>query len=178
MNNTEYTKEQINEAIYTVLTTQFKKDAKEEHKIVESAGYTIKKYDGSFEVSNKKNHRYVQIGISKYYWYKGTIYHGPYRCMKCSVDLRNKVFFDFVGCLEKPINSTWYELLDTQDRSQLLAKYERLHSAKWHIEYDENEIKNIKKKIDTLQNELIYYAKSLARANENLATVRKELGLA
>ena len=44
----------LNFAIFKVLTTQFKKDAKPYHELVESFGYTIDKCDGTFRVKSKK----------------------------------------------------------------------------------------------------------------------------
>ena len=53
------TNEVLNQAIYKVLTTQFKKDAKEEHKIVENAGYEIQRYGRKSEHQKSPPHLYI-----------------------------------------------------------------------------------------------------------------------
>lgn len=50
----------INEAIFTVLTTQFKKNAPEAFKMVESLSECrVDKYQGSFDIRNTKTNRWI-----------------------------------------------------------------------------------------------------------------------
>ena len=79
MRNTMWTKEEINAAIYTVLTTQYKKNAPEAFEIVKAAGYAYDKNNGKFDVYNEKTHRRISLsdgGWYKNYWIKVT--HGYY----------------------------------------------------------------------------------------------------
>lgn len=174
-----YSRELVNEAIFTVLTTQFKKDAKEAHAIVEQAGYTISKFNGDWYIHNAETGRKVFIHYPKYN-------DRPYREY---IDgngngKRSKISqkFDFVGYLEKPLNTAWAEM---QSWDYQLNRYEQqastLKSARWSVKYHTEQIdriqKEIEEKIAKLQKDLLYHSQEKVRAEIHLKEVRKEFGL-
>ena len=168
------TREYINRAIYRVMTTQFKKDAKEEHKIVEDAGYTIYKSDGSFTVRNEETHRELCIDYKGYY----SVLYTRARSIRFRRDEGLK--FDFVGYLAKPTEDA-HDYMTTdgyyKNRSIALQKYERLERAKRYVKYEQQEIESIKQKIERLQNELVRTARNVAKAEAEVKETRVKIGL-
>lgn len=61
--------ETLNKAIYTVITTKYKKDAQEAHRLVESEGYVIYKDNGKFVVRNDKTCKTISGGIHPMWQY-------------------------------------------------------------------------------------------------------------
>lgn len=165
----------LNEAIYKVMTTQYKKDAKEEHKMVEAAGYEIYKSDGSFTVRNDETHRELCIDYKGYY----SVLYTRSRSIRFRKNEGLK--FDFVGYLSKPRHDI-NDFLDKdgyyKDRSKALQKYQMLERAKHHVEYEKNQLEEIKKKIASLQNELVRTAKFVVKAEADVNETRVKIGLA
>jgi len=165
----------LNEAIYKVMTTQYKKDAKEEHKMVEAAGYEIYKSDGSFTVRNEETHRELCIDYKGYY---SVLYT---RARSIRFNRYDGLKFDFVGYLLKPTKDI-NDFLDRdgyyKDRSKALQKYHRLERAKHHVEYEKNQFEEIKRRIASLQNELARTARFVAQAEADVNETRVKIGLA
>ena len=165
MKNINYTKEEINAAIYDVLTHMFKKDCPEAHEIVKAAGYTLSR-DNGYEVSNEETGRTIYVTDREYY---GKIhfnwFHRPAR-------LTNK--FDFVGCLDKPINK---KIIAEYNPNTAIEKYRRLKSKKWDIEYHEERIKRIKNQMMDLQKQLIHETEMMAKSKVELKEFKQNLGL-
>ena len=171
MNQTQYTKEQINKAIFEVISTQFKKDAKDSHRIVEESGYDIYKMDGAFHVRNRETGKSIYARYNDYFT-KILIYNYN----KTASYKIGEVKFDFVNYLEKPKNTAWNEIrYGTSNRFRSQA--DALHHAKWDIDYHKERIAKIQGQIKSLQSDLIYQAKEQAKAEEHLRTLRKELHL-
>lgn len=175
-NTTNYTKEQINEAIYTVMKKRFKKDAKEAHKIVEDAGYSVYKGgNGYFDIYNPETQRHLWVTEPRYSYRKGgdyqNIYSGPYT--KHMNEFTDK--FDFVGCLEKPINSIYYQ--DTNTKESARHKYDRIKHLRYMEESWKKDAEECKKKIDSLLDQMQRYTKYSAEKAAELSALRKEYGL-
>ena len=172
MNRTDFmSREELNKAILTVLTTQFKKDAKEAHSIVEDAGYEIYKQDGSFRVLKKDTHRLVYVKES---WRTTTVY----------TNLRNYRFensrgvrFDFVGYLDKPVNPESPYAWRIEELNKAMTGYRRLSIEKNSVESAEERIRRIKKQIASLTDELIDEVSRLKEAEIRLEQTRGKLGL-
>ena len=164
----------INEAIYKVMSTQFKKDMGEALKVVEEAGYTVSKWDSRFYVKNPKTGRELCLRDT----YKGYAVHGNGH-VKCKFNWGKTCSMDLVGYLEKPFNNEWYKVQAMQSdwRSATWYKWDRLRSAKWYIKYEKESIEKTKKKIAQLQQELEDAIRSQIRYEQNLVEVRKDLGL-
>lgn len=186
MTNTRWTKEQVNEAIYTVLTTQFKKQAPEAFEIVKAAGYEYDKYNGRFNVYNGKTNRRISLddgGWYKNYWL--TVNHGYYTANTTTYrgeleDLLAKVKrFDFVGCLDKPMNREYYAMLhDADDNSQAVQKWQSLKYKKNCVQWRVEEIERIQLQMEKLQKDLMRAMERKVEYEQDVINYKKELGLA
>ena len=167
----------LNKAMEMVLRTQFKKQVKEAHKIIEEAGYTINKIQGCYEITNPTTGRFIYI---RHNGYRSTISHGIYnsqqRMIKSEADYQK---FDYAGCLNKPINKDYYEQIRNEEYSAYHKSeaMQKLKSAKWSLKYEEDRIARIQKEVEKLNQELIRAAMAKARAIDKLNEVRKDIGL-
>ena len=166
---------ELNEAIYKVISTQFKKDMGEALKIVEGAGYKVSKWDSRFYVKNEKTGRELCLRNT----YNGYAVHGN-GYVKCKFNWDKTCPMDLVAYLEKPFNDEWYKVqaMRSDWRSPTYYKCHRLKDAKWYIEYKKNDIKNINNEITKLQQRLEEAIRSQVKYEQNLVNIRKELGLA
>ena len=166
-------RETLNDAIHTVLTTKFKKDAREAFAAVEDAGYTIEKRDGAFWVSNAETRRYVYLRVNRY---------GP----GCTVNANNlykrfttygaEKVIDYVNLLNKPLNMAWYSA-NNNTYAPTEMKYRLLVNNRDHVKYADNEVARIQEKIDELQRELVIEIERRATYKQNLINCRKTFGL-
>lgn len=162
----------INDAIYAVITTKFKKDMKEAKKVVRGAGYTITKCYGSYwTVNNPVTGKYVYLSNDEYY-YKTFDIRGKRIKVKRGEDCK----IDFRAALDKPINKEW-EALRWIERRPTKKKYERLNSAKYSLRWRKQELAETQKKIAELQARLIRETRSIVEAENKVSEVRNELGL-
>lgn len=166
--------EELRQAIFTVLTTQFKKDMGGADKIVEDAGYLVRKGQGGYEVYNPKTQRclYINGNYQKYIhysWYgKNYAFYPDEGCK-----------FDFVGALNKPFNKEWYDILDHRyETNPTRKKYEELAWAKKRIAWRQEDIKKAYKAIEAAQKELERAVRWEVEAKNDLKAVRAKLGLA
>lgn len=174
MKRTEYTKTEVNAAIFTVLKEQFKKNCKEAHKIVEAAGYTIQKNNGHYEVFNTETKRWIWLQDG----YRCTyIYHGAYMNQKAKLTNWNDCKFDFVGCLDKPQNRDYY----TEPACNVSKAHANGNDLRWkksYIKSDEEALQRIQEQMQTLQRELIRVTERKVRHEQELKDFRVKLGLA
>lgn len=163
---------ELNKAILEVCLTQYKKDAKEAHKLVESAGFSIRKEDGQFVVSNSSNYKEVRV-TRKYR--KIVVYSNSWRSTAFPVENNTyDVKFNFYDYLTKPRNETYY-INYTYAPSQ--DKYRILKSAKWDVDYYDKRVTSIQKQIETLQKDLVYAVEHRTEAKARYESRRKDLGL-
>lgn len=174
---TDLEKQELNNCIKHVLLHQFKKDMdKDAIKQVEDAGFTIVKVQGGYEVKNKKTDRWVRIQSGSCYTY----IHNNKKTVTIRWD--EPILFDFVNFLNKELNMAWAELQwHTWNNPIGLNKYRdmasKLTSAKWNANYYAGQIKETRRKIEKLQEELEDEVRRAVLAEERLKTVRTELGL-
>ena len=172
MNDTNYTREEVNNAILKVLTTQFKRDAKESHKIVEEAGYEIYKYGGSFGVKNPKTHNIVRIDFSRGFNSRGRV--NLRRNSKRFRSLEELKPIDFVGNLDTT-RKAYCEWLPYE--SEAHRKYDEIkRSDCMAMSYDEY-IKKTLDKLASLQKDLIRYTQEKADYEQKARDARKKYGL-
>lgn len=168
---TQEKKMEINEAIKKVLSVQYKKEAKDAFKVVEDAGFEIYKMNGTFGITDKKNVNHVRIELGKYRTY---LHLGNKQIKFNNFSEISKI--DFVSFLEKERivrldqSSYWY-------RTETQKKMERLRDKKRSIQYSEDDIERIKKKIEEAQKELIWAVEYKEQKKADLKAIRKELGL-
>lgn len=164
------TREELNKAIFKVLTTQFKKEMKEAVNTVEEAGYEIYKYNGHFNVRNPKTDKVIYAS-GNYNLYIATNGNAKRKVIDWKID--------FVGMLEKPINKEWNERnwMRGIGSTDYKAKRRRLTDAKSSIEWKKRDIERKQAQILKLQEELLRDLKYQAQYEADLANVRKELGL-
>ena len=165
----------LNEAIYEVLTTQFKKDAKEAHKMLTDYGYEVKKYCSRWYVKNPTTQKEISAFYNdwRYSWFFCYGYDKR-------TPMNRKI--DFVNCLNTPINKNVYNYSFYINNFQRNA--DKLKSAKRSITYEEKRIKEIKaevqsltERINVLQDRLVDATEEKGRRVRRLEEVRKELGL-
>lgn len=166
---------ELNKAIYTVITSRFKKDCAEAYKAVIAAGYSIIKGDRSFTVKNEKNNRYIYITGS----YRPFLHYGWYECQKGRIGEDVDLFaFDYVNCLNTPVNHAWYkDVKHYAEHKPTRDKYDELKSARWSRDYDINRLDDLQKQIADLQKRLISAAQAVSRSEQKLKDVKRELGL-
>lgn len=176
---TEMNRAELNKAIYKVLT-ELKRDCLEEHKMVKKAGYVIEKGRKSFIVSNPETRREVYVAEPVWRSDRGRcIVHGWYKAHRSTFRYGQECKFDFVACLEKPMNREyWQDLSNSNRKSKAHERYQELHSAKWDIDWEAKKIAEYEKQIKELQARLMQATEAKVRAEFKLADVRKELGLA
>lgn len=164
----------LNEAIYKVISTQFKKDMGDALKIVENAGYKVTKWDGRFYVKNETTRRELCLREG----YKGYKVCGN-GYDKCRFGWNDVCPMDLVGYLNKEINRNWYELEFARNdwMSPTWRKYTMLKDAKSNIKYNETAIEKLRKEIAEKQNILERCIADAVRREQKLTEVRKQLGL-
>ena len=176
-------KKELNEAMYKVLITKYKKDAKKEHKIVETAGYEIYKSGGDWVIKNKETWKLISLGNEEPYY--RTIRKGHYEIIDTPVrkfyhgdvskyiNINDICKIDFVNCIDTPTNKDKYD-----DRYSIYNSRKRaLSAAKWDVYYHNKEIKNIRAQIVELQNDLTYQLRRAEESEKHLNEIRKEFGL-
>ena len=171
----EMFKDNLNEAIFTVLTTQYKKDAKDAFNLVDEAGYKYIKYRGRFEVYNPETNRriYVTEGFRKNYY---TVHTGLY--MRQTTHFKREAdikVMDFVNCLEKPVNTEFYR--EVPEGKAAGIYYNRIKSKRNMVKSYEDDIKSYQEQIEKLQQKIIYAAQKKAEYEMNIREAKKELGI-
>ena len=175
---TEMNRAELNKAIYTVLT-ELKRDCLEAHKMVKKAGYVIEKGRKSFIVINPETRREVYVADPVWRADHGrVIVHGYYRVHRSHFRFGQECKFDFVACLEKPMNIEYWNNLNYPEKSKAYEKYDKLRSAKWNVKYEADRIAECEKQLKELQERLMKATEAKVRDEFKLAEVRKELGLA
>lgn len=174
---TAINRDEVNEAIWTVLKAKFKKDAKDAFELVESVGYSIYKDGcGRWNVSNSRTSRIVYLNPFNH---RTFIQHGPYQNSNCrrfltrEEMLNKRIAFDFVGCLEKSVNSIW----NSERKETALDKYQHIRDEKYLMSSYKKDIDQIKRKIEELQDKLIAYSGQVKSHELELKALRKEYGL-
>lgn len=165
---------ELNEAIYEVITSKFKKDCPEAFKAVEAAGYRIYKSGGTFTIRNDKTTREVYLTFGSW---SEVLHYGKYtfntKRIKCNKDLK---VFDFVTCLEKPINRDWV-MVRYPEMSTLQKKKEKLEDARFHHRWAKRHLLETQAEIAKLQQKLIEYSQDVYRSSQELKACKRELGL-
>ena len=165
----------LNEAIYKVIKTQFKKDMGEALRLVEEAGYRVSKWDSRFYVKNERTNR--EVCLRESYFGNCIISGNGYE--KCKFHPDEVCRFDFIGYLEKPHNLAWYDIEAKKNdwRSPTWYKYDRLRSIRNSIKYAEDSINTRRKQIADLQRSLENDIEYRVKREQQLVEVRKELRL-
>ena len=178
MKTDKYTKEEVNQAIFTVLTASYVKDAPDAFKIVKAAGYVYDKYKynsksvSRFRVENLDTGNLLEI---KRHGHKIGVYRYEknYHCRDVYFSrdtLSDPIPFDYVGFLDKPTNESEYWGYKDTTHSKSTEQYYRLRCAKeWVKDYEGD--------IERLNNEMANLQKELLDAKKVLSDLRKEFGL-
>lgn len=172
--DTIMTHAELNKAIYKVISSRFKKDCAEAYKAVTAAGYTISKWHGNFEVKNEATRRSIWLSGD----YNQFLHYGWYDCQKKRIEKINLFAFDYVNCLNTPVNSDWYEHVRWYgEQRPTREKYDCLKSARWNRDYDKRRLNDLQKQIAELQERLISAAQDVSKSEQKLKDVKRELGL-
>lgn len=192
----EIRNEALNQAIFTVLTTQYKKDAAEAFKLVKDAGYEYRKDDGRFEVVKVTNgdwrtSKWVRLGKLESRWRRnektGEYGYVKYRTLSTNAG-RSEVAPDkvekinFVNLLETPVNTVWTKLNWTSyydQKSKAVAIYEdKIKSPARMVKVYTEDIEKCQKQIEKLQADMLRYMKYKTEYEQKVIANKKELGLA
>lgn len=171
-------KRELNQAIYAVLATKFKKDAYEAHELVKNAGYEIEKWDGKFHIRNRETNRLICIATNRW-GDKVGINHNPW-----TKNAKLTENFDYVACLNKPLNETYWRMRQDEAwyRSKSRENFEKLHRAKWGVDYHTRSLQKaeeaLERAMEQYEKDVKYHKECLKVDQESLAKVRAELGLA
>ena len=183
----------LEDAINKVLFTQFKKDAKEAHKLVESYGFKIDKYDGFFGVKNPET--YKTLRLTEYNGRRNicVIEIGTHKGLTYEEFFNHKLNIDCIKFLNTPYNYDWQYVKNRdacEDGSSREAyhptwdKKEALREARWNVAYHKRNIERYTKEIDELmekikeaQKDMVRNVKDVAYYEAKLENLREELGL-
>lgn len=176
------TNEALNKAIWKVLVTKFKKDAKEAFEMVQDNGYEVCKNGcGTWTVTNPQTKKFIYLSYRNSYRIKSILYYGNYTSQSVQIGYKEEntiaAEFDFVNCLATPINKVWEEMRRKANISKSLEAYNKLESAKWRRDYEEKQIEWLQAEIAKLQKELVRHAGFKVEAEQKVTEVRRELGL-
>lgn len=174
---TDIEKKFVNEAIVKVVTHQYKKDCPEAHELLKEWGYTVRKYDGSFEVMHPKT--YKEVTATMFRW-EQVIY---LREKSQRIYSKNFDKVDYVEYLRTPLNR------DKHDNEVVCSNYRtarrNLRDAKWDVEYHQKALDDAQKEFDKKLAELKkhyewgikYHSERLAIEKRKVADIRNEFNL-
>ena len=161
----------LNEAIYIMFTTKFKKDAREAFDMIEKAGYEVWKSNGEWEITNPKTSKYIYATRPYWNYKKGWVkilHYGD-----CATELNDKI--DFVNCLNTPINTAKRRHKRYPNKFQ--EQRDNLRMVKRNIVWKENAIKDYEAKIIATQKNLMRAVEEKVKVEAELKELRKEYGL-
>ena len=166
----------LNEAIFQVITHQYKKECEEAHAIVKAAGYTVTKQYGCFYVRNPKTHKYVAFEphFGNYYGYYELTWSSALPRRYNSIP--ESIAFNFVAMLNTPINRAWADSR-WEHESLALCKYHNIRITKYEIANSDKRIKELKAQISALQDTMLREMASKVDHTNRLENYRKEYGL-
>lgn len=176
----------LQQAIIKVMTTQYKKDAKEAHQIVEAAGYTITKNNGHYYIRNEKTHRHcciIYCGVCRQ-GFRYVVEWGSmgYGSKAFYVGYDNKISsiewipFDFVAMLNKPYNKEpYYD--NVWNKSVAKERYNTIRSTRNTLQYKNEEIDKCLKEMNWLQKHLIELTEDKCKWETRLNEYLEEYGL-
>lgn len=160
----------LNKAIFMVIDSPRKADAKVYHAMVEEAGYVIKKQKaygcsaGTYFVQNPETNREVHKN------YNGVVLGRG--CFTRTIGRPRERKIDYVAYLDTPVNN------DRAVKSDFDRKYFR---ARWEVQnllsdirYYERQVEETKEQIKRYEDRLVSYAKACALREEELRRFMKE----
>lgn len=174
----------LNEAVYRVITTQFKKNMDGADKVVEEAGYRVIKTDGRFAVRTVRNNgrcRDIEFGETSR-GYKLIAWNGDMQRVYRYATLDELKKFNFEAFLNAPINVAYAEarVLDEYrfgGYTDTQRKMGRLRDVKAYIRYKVDDIEKYKKQIADLQEKIEDAIRRQVQYEGDLRNLRKEYGL-
>lgn len=198
MMNTTFSKDQVNEAIARVLRNPSKKDCKEDHKVVEAAGYNTWKNNGHWFIQSKETGKYVGAEEKWQYVNRYTERRFGYRVQLSRAGAGYSEKFttklsaiDFVSFLDTPANA--YEAEQRKrawwgEKSASMLKYDRLVSARRDVQYHKDQvayyqarsielIQKLQAEIESCQKYIASNSREQIKDEQRLEALRKELGL-
>lgn len=174
----------LNEAVYKVIATQFKKNMDGADKVVEEAGYRVMKTDGRFAVRTvRENGRCRDIEFGETYrGYKLIAWNGNSQRVYRYDTIDDLKKFNFEGFLTAPINVAYADAEALNEYryggyTETQRKMGRLRDAKSYIRYKADDIKKYKKQIAELQEKIEDAIRRQVQYEDDLRNIRKEYGL-
>ena len=167
---------ELNNAIYTVITTQYKKEAKEAHELVTAYGFGIWKQDGHFHVCNKETHKSVYVSYEG--WKERKIYLDGLLGEWVTVGYDQECKVDFVSFLTKPKNMEYYQAMHRDyNYSSAVEKSKNLAHLKYMSKSYSEDIEDAREKIDKLLKDIEHFTEMKVMYEQDLAKARVEYGL-
>lgn len=174
----------LNEAVFRVITTQFKKNMGGADKVVEEAGYRVMKTDGRFAVRTvRENGRCRDIEFGEAYrGYKLIAWNGHRQRVYRYNTIDDLKKFNFEGFLTAPINVAYADAEALNEYryggyTETQRKMGRLRDAKSSIRYRADDIEKYKKQIAELQEKIEDAIRRQVQYEVDLRNIRKEYGL-
>lgn len=151
----------LNEAIWAVLTSKYKKDAPNAFKLVEKYYDVYKSGDGHWCVRNGKIYKSVCISRDGQY-----IDYGRNRKL---IKDNTKDHFDFERCLNTPFNTEYFRTVQYGKAKETWSNIQR---KEWYVQSDINDIEHIKNQIIALNKQLADRIKSKTDHQKSLRDAR------
>lgn len=185
----EESRAELNRTIWFVIISDGKpkKEMKQEVNLIKKAGYQIDKCGrNQWEVYNPATGRRVSASVR---WREIVVensYRGTYRIntegLSSYTSICNDAYdrrpIDFVGILEKPINTVWgNRWLWQNKKSRAKQNYERLQSKLGMVKSYSRDILKTKKEIQELQDRLVALSERRTKYRAEANAVRREIGL-
>lgn len=174
----------LEDAINKVLFTQFKKDAKEAHALVESYGFKIDKYDGFFGVRNPETYKTLRLEECNGWrgmWIRET---GTRKGVTGEEWRAKKLNIDVIKFLNTPYNDDWQYVENRdacEDGSSVNAyhptwdKMEELRRARRNVNNSKDSVKRCKEEIEQHMKKIKWLQEMIERDTHFACVFEREL---
>ena len=174
----------LEDAIVKVLFTQFKKDAKEAHALVESYGFKIDKCDGFFGVQNPETHKTLRLAECN--GWRGIFVKetGTRKALTYEEFYNHKLNIDVIKFLNTPYNYDWWYVKDRdacEDGSSREAyhpswdKRDALRRVRRNVESSKENVKRYKKEIEQHMEKIKWLQEMIERDTHFACVFEREL---
>ena len=162
----------LREAIITVLTTKYKKDAPEAFKMVKEAGYRVEKTGMAWAIKNPDTNR-ILYAQTRFDWDAyDTVWEIFYNWNKRPVPVNNTAF-DAVAFLNTPLRPKYEAFVFSKAKSV----YQDIEHHKYWIDNYNRKMEEAQEAIRRAQRDLVYYAQRAKEEEIKLNNVREANGL-
>jgi hypothetical protein len=173
----------LNEAIFKVITTKYKKDAEDAHRIVKAAGYEVYKSDGWYVVRNDKTGKAISSFYHKTHHYNLSSHKwNTHRIVKERCVRHKTKDMNLVAYLNTPWNREWqkvreYHTYECRWGNPIEDKFRKYFDLKYDSTRYEKEVEIIRKQIAEATERLEECIRRDVKAKQEFEEYLKEKGL-